>query len=456
MTDRRRVHARLLRRAWTTTACVDRATAVARGRCADRPDWWAPTLFMRLKSGRLWYVQAAARRRAVPTCWPASDQLHRARDVHADHRAGRSATRCSGTRQEIAQRWARRTASRWRRTTGTSLPQVAQYLSVKSGRQFLPGRAGAATCAGRWSSGTATRELAPRRPVIHRDLGRGAHATVWRSATRDAGPVEPYSVLAELAASRCTHHPAVAACCGRALTDAGRKPEVEVCRWNDDDGPGRSRVFERRAAAIGRRRQRPLVYHLFGTLREPRSLVLTEDDYFDFLIGVTRDQDAHPRRRSSAGSPSRPLLFVGFRLDEWDFRVLFRSLMNQEGRPAAAVHARRRADRSRGGRTIDADRARALPGEYFQEHDITIYWGSTDDFVKELHGRGWRGDRDRRRPPAVARNPYVGPRPFRAARPLYGRDRRVQRPARPRSSPSGSCCCTRRRAPARPRSSRPR
>ncbi|HEX2806762.1 MAG TPA: CHAT domain-containing protein, partial [Kineosporiaceae bacterium] len=35
---------------------VDRATAVARAAVRERPDWWMPALFMRLKSGRLWYV----------------------------------------------------------------------------------------------------------------------------------------------------------------------------------------------------------------------------------------------------------------------------------------------------------------------------------------------------------------------------------------------------------------
>ncbi|MCP4694131.1 MAG: CHAT domain-containing protein, partial [Desulfobacterales bacterium] len=35
---------------------IDRAMAVARGAVRDRPDWWMPVLFMRLKGGRLWYT----------------------------------------------------------------------------------------------------------------------------------------------------------------------------------------------------------------------------------------------------------------------------------------------------------------------------------------------------------------------------------------------------------------
>ena len=36
---------------------IDRAMAVARGKVRDRDDRWAPVLFMRLESGRLWYEQ---------------------------------------------------------------------------------------------------------------------------------------------------------------------------------------------------------------------------------------------------------------------------------------------------------------------------------------------------------------------------------------------------------------
>ena len=35
---------------------IDRAVAVARGKVRGNADWWMPVLYMRLKSGRLWYV----------------------------------------------------------------------------------------------------------------------------------------------------------------------------------------------------------------------------------------------------------------------------------------------------------------------------------------------------------------------------------------------------------------
>ena len=38
------------------------------------------------------------------------------------------------------------------------------------------------------------------------------------------------------------------------------------------------------------------------------------------------------------------------------------------------------------GRTIEPDRARSYLEKYFQGSNITIYWGSTESFIKELHG----------------------------------------------------------------------
>ncbi len=58
--------------------------------------------------------------------------------------------------------------------------------------------------------------------------------------------------------------------------------------------------------------------------------MITEDDYFDFLIGVTANKDLIPKPACRALADSA-LLFLGFQLDDWDFRVLFRSIAGQEG-----------------------------------------------------------------------------------------------------------------------------
>jgi hypothetical protein len=110
---------------------------------------------------------------------------------------------------------------------------------------------------------------------------------------------------------------------------------------------------------------------------------VTEDDYFDFLIGVTRNSDLVPRvvRRRLSDSA---LMLVGFRLDEWDFRVLYRSLMRYEGgRHDDYTHVAVQIDPEEGA-TIDAGRARKYLESYFGSARVSLYWGSTEHFVKEL------------------------------------------------------------------------
>jgi hypothetical protein len=170
-----------------------------------------------------------------------------------------------------------------------------------------------------------------------------------------------------------------------ALKAAGKQPVVEICRWNDylELQPS---IFDRQPD-YRPSTERPLVYHLFGRLSEPDSLVLTEDDFFDFLIGATSRNDLIPPvvRRALTDSA---LLFLGFELDDWDFRVLFRSVMSREGRRRRSKYAHVAAQIDpEGGRIVEPQRARKYLESYFEDVDISIYWGSVADFSTELERR---------------------------------------------------------------------
>jgi hypothetical protein len=71
------------------------------------------------------------------------------------------------------------------------------------------------------------------------------------------------------------------------------------------------------------------VYHVFGVFGVPESLVLTEDDFLDFLIATSTYKLMPAVVRGSLTDSA--LIFLGFRLDDWTFRVLFRMIMNLEG-----------------------------------------------------------------------------------------------------------------------------
>src|SRR3712207_583205 len=85
--------------------------------------------------------------------------------------------------------------------------------------------------------------------------------------------------------------------------------------------------------------------------------------------------------------PPRSTLFPYTTLfrSEWDFRVLYRSLMRSEGgrRREDYTHVAVQIDPEEGA-TIDAGRARRYLETYFHSARVSLYWGSTEHFAKEL------------------------------------------------------------------------
>ena len=106
------------------------------------------------------------------------------------------------------------------------------------------------------------------------------------------------------------------------------------------DGAPRSRHVLRSSKpspATNRPRPDPLVFHLHGCDDVPGSLVLTEDDYLGFLAGmVGRQDDLLPARIREAVANSS-LLFIGYRLADTNFRVLFQGLRPPRGAMTSLV-----------------------------------------------------------------------------------------------------------------------
>jgi hypothetical protein len=98
----------------------------------------------------------------------------------------------------------------------------------------------------------------------------------------------------------------------------------------------------------------PLVYHAFGAFggRRRHGLVLTEDDYFDFLITTASDRLMPSEVESALVDNS--LLFLGFRLTDWQ---LPRAVPpdDEPARPRAAEELLPRRGAARPGPADDAD-----------------------------------------------------------------------------------------------------
>jgi hypothetical protein len=115
------------------------------------------------------------------------------------------------------------------------------------------------------------------------------------------------------------------------LISKGKDPKSEFCRWNKT-----VIEFTRRAEIPFLSDDRmyvpssanPLVFHLHGDMDYPLTMVLTEQDYLDFIFNMSnleRNPTMIPGiiRKSFATSSQ---LFIGFTLNEANSRILFRSV----------------------------------------------------------------------------------------------------------------------------------
>jgi hypothetical protein len=115
-----------------------------------------------------------------------------------------------------------------------------------------------------------------------------------------------------------------------ALISKGKDPKSEFCRWNKAIAEYARQAeipFISDDSTYVPSQANPLVFHLHGDMNHPQSLVLTEQDYLDFIFNM-RSLDRNPVmlpavvRRSSATSSQ---LFIGFTLNDMNSRTLFSS-----------------------------------------------------------------------------------------------------------------------------------
>jgi hypothetical protein len=71
----------------------------------------------------------------------------------------------------------------------------------------------------------------------------------------------------------------------------------------------------------------PVLYHLYGSVSEPHSLVLTENDLLDFLVAVISKTPPLPTSiRSELQKREKCYLFLGFGIRHWYLRILLHAL----------------------------------------------------------------------------------------------------------------------------------
>jgi len=181
----------------------------------------------------------------------------------------------------------------------------------------------------------------------------------------------------------------------KALKSRGRAYVREFPRWN------RFPEIEGMRSFFDSQPQDPrdplggkaLVYHLHGHLDVLQSLVLTEDDYLDFLIKMTTDTKLVPAPVCAALAGTS-LLFIGYSMADWNFRVLLRGLIGSLG--ASLGYASIAVQLPPKGLSQAQQRqAQEYLSEYFshiQRLKFQIYWGEGKAFTSELRRR-WEAAR---------------------------------------------------------------
>ena len=366
---------------------IDRAVALARGAVRERFDAWMPALFMRLKSGRVWYVPGFGDDRRAFEKWPSLLRFIR-RSQCTPIIGTHLSEELLGTSQEIAQRWAETYRYPMEPHEREDLPQVAQFLSVEQDSRFPHEE------LVEYLRGEILERYSQELSEDMQDATLGELFAALFTQHHAHDPGNPYKILAGLPfpVYITTNASNMMA---EALRAAGKDPQVELCRWNKDIEQLDSIYDDEPDYEPSE--QRPLVYHLFGTFDEPISMVLTEDDYFDYLIGVSTNRELIPISVRQALADTA-LMFLGFRLDDWSFRVLFRSIVSQEGGSRRTRYAHIAGQiMPEEGRFLEPERARRYLESYFRDEDISIFWGSVGDFAKELQAQ-WQAEAEKPSP----------------------------------------------------------
>ena len=399
---------------------IDRALAAARGIVRDRPDRWMLGLYLRLNRGRVWYEPG------FPLSEQGEDDFERWDSVCTQVENSRFipiigpdiGEHVFGTTGELSRQLAEERRLPLDDRDRSDLAKVAQYLSIGESHNYarhkvetawrrqLVDRNAAAFGVDHTPAGRERRRglLSPRTrftklipPIVKHGRREAKAATGASGGSRGPTVQDAYRLLADLPAKvYLTASPDTLLY--EHLKVAGKGPETLFGQWRRtaSSHPTQLRFANKPDE------KRPVVYHVFGVFADPdpqaeqdtevdrESLVLTEDDFFDYLIASPATK-LWPTMVSGELTRSS-LIFLGFPLNAWTFRVLFRLIMTLEGRAMLfdRTHVGVQVDPESHSRAEAEQVRKYLEGLYTSRGDeprVQIYWGSATDFLRELRQR---------------------------------------------------------------------
>jgi hypothetical protein len=171
-----------------------------------------------------------------------------------------------------------------------------------------------------------------------------------------------------------------------ALQNNGKTPQALLCPWHNSLYRLAGETYTYAPTP-----EKPAVYYLHGSATVPRSIVITEDDYLDFIVWVTQKWKEQPDVSRIAPAVidalgTNSLLFIGYSQKDWSFRVLMRCI-RQAGNSLGARHIAVQLPLRKDATQEDQDNISEYVTRYFakiQGNPVTIYWGTADEFLKDL------------------------------------------------------------------------
>ena len=345
----------------------------------DRWDWWAPVCLTRMRSGLIWYTPGYVDPKSAPkmSTFVGAMKNHACTPIIGP----RLSTGFFPGRQSAARGIAKRLQVPITPGSSNDLARVSQYLAVAHDARYPRTvlvdylteriledgglsdddiREADSRVQGQTSAGSRLSQLISQIGKRHRN--------------RDAE--DPYAILAELRFS-IYFTTSFTTLLEDALTEAERAPKVIDFPW--EGGRVRARTDSKLDL------DHPTVVRLFGGFDNPDSMVLTEDDYFKYLTTWTTVRGAALRGLQSHLTNNNMLL-MGFGLDDWDFRVLFRSIFTMGGAEPRlsslshiAVQVTPESD------SIEADAVQDYLEQYYSKAaNFSVRWGTPSELLTDL------------------------------------------------------------------------
>jgi len=365
----------------TSHGQIDRAVAEARGDIAGDPDWWMPALYTHAKQGMVWPprsqdVQSFKKWNSVVSSLQ--------NEVCLPVLGSGLVESVIGSTRDIARAWAERYEIP-QAGERDDLAQVAQHLAYQNDPIFVQDsiRAYLVRYLRKQFTGQLTPELLSAR--IEKGLVDEMVSHIGKGM-RDSNPNEVHTLLARMPVPIYIN-------ANRdnllfdALVEQGKHPRFHICAWESEGQPG-PQLDPNYVPTV----ENPLVFHVFGNFKVPDRLVITEDDYFEFLMGVTRNETREAARIPpvvSAAIANSGWLMLGFQVEDWDFRVVLSSVLRQPGRRMGlgrrtSVAIQMDLSDAKGG----FDRTCDYLVRYFSEQkEVTLFWSSPEAFIGELVAR---------------------------------------------------------------------